>query len=318
MESMQLKRRRVRKETQAIGWSMLLYLIVSLLAPIGLDHLVYWIEGVHLPSPLMIVGQFGGFLVLSIFFGKSTEETDLLKSKRTITGSYAVVAICAMVCTLSVACVFSEMVHEILQSISLTEHRTFMHFIAANEPRFSKQDAESMIMFILAIPLLEGLCFRGYIMKHLKKYGKLVAILIPAAMAAFVQGNVYEGIIAFFVGVLLGFVATEYSFIGSVLLHCLKNMILVFVMPDAPESTRNEMVLAFCFVAVIFCTFVCALQIYRKREVIAKWVHTNTGDTHNLRGILTSVGMIMFIVISITVAVYKLLSACQFPVKFMF
>ena len=71
--------------------------------------------------------------------------------------------------------------------------------------------------------------FRGIIQKPLEKYGKMLAIVVSSLLFAIYHGNIIQGIYAFICGLLLGFVASEYSLKYSVILHVFNNLISTII-----------------------------------------------------------------------------------------
>ncbi|RSX53543.1 metal-dependent membrane protease [Bifidobacterium goeldii] len=75
-------------------------------------------------------------------------------------------------------------------------------------------------------PIVEEVVFRGVLMKELKPLGKNFAILTSAIMFALYHDDVIQGLFAFSVGLVLGFVAMEYSLFWSITLHVFNNAVL--------------------------------------------------------------------------------------------
>ena len=79
-------------------------------------------------------------------------------------------------------------------------------------------------LFIVVIgPFLEEWIFRGAIMRQLTPYGTNFAIVTQAVFFAFWHSNLYQGIFAFFVGLILGYVASTFSLKWSYALHATSN-----------------------------------------------------------------------------------------------
>ncbi|KAB8291907.1 CPBP family intramembrane glutamic endopeptidase [Bifidobacterium avesanii] len=81
-------------------------------------------------------------------------------------------------------------------------------------------------------PVFEELLFRGVLMQSLAPYGRNFAIVTSATMFAFYHGDLAQGTFAFFMGLLLGFVAMEYSLTWSIALHVFNNAVLGGALPQ--------------------------------------------------------------------------------------
>ena len=104
-----------------------------------------------------------------------------------------------------------------------------LHFSSINlEGYFNTINGKSplsLIFIIVIAPVIEEILFRGVVLKPLEKYGKLLAIVISSIY----HGNIIQGIYAFICGLLLGFVASEYSLKYSVILHIFNNLISTII-----------------------------------------------------------------------------------------
>ena len=85
----------------------------------------------------------------------------------------------------------------------------------------------SMWLYIGLIgPICEEVMFRGVLMKELKPFGRNFAIVTSALLFGLFHEDVVQGAFAFLMGLLLGFVAMEYSLVWAIALHIFNNAIL--------------------------------------------------------------------------------------------
>ncbi len=75
-------------------------------------------------------------------------------------------------------------------------------------------------------PVVEEIVFRGAILNSLKPYGKVFAIVTTSAMFGFFHGDLTQGLFAFIVGLILGYLSCEYSIFWSILVHISNNLIV--------------------------------------------------------------------------------------------
>jgi uncharacterized protein len=73
-------------------------------------------------------------------------------------------------------------------------------------------------------PVVEEVAFRGVIMSSLKRYGKVFAVVTSSVLFALLHGSLSQGVFTFFLGIVLGFVACEYSVAWSLLVHVTNNV----------------------------------------------------------------------------------------------
>lgn len=88
-------------------------------------------------------------------------------------------------------------------------------------------DSFSMFLYIgLFAPIAEEILFRGLLLRMLLPYGKRFAILATAFLFGIFHGNIIQSPFAFVVGLILGYVAVEYSMSWAMVLHMINNMIV--------------------------------------------------------------------------------------------
>ena len=94
--------------------------------------------------------------------------------------------------------------------------------------------SDTISMFIygaLLAPIFEEIIFRGLILRMLMPTGKKFAIFATAYLFGFFHGNIIQTPFAFLVGLVLGYVAVEYSIIWAIILHMINNLVLGELLP---------------------------------------------------------------------------------------
>lgn len=95
-------------------------------------------------------------------------------------------------------------------------------------------DTSDFGMFLyggILAPITEEILFRGLVQRTLMPYGKRFAILCSAFTFGIFHGNLLQTPYAFLVGLVLGYVASEYSIGWAMVLHMLNNMVLGDTLP---------------------------------------------------------------------------------------
>ena len=90
----------------------------------------------------------------------------------------------------------------------------------------------SMLLYSgFAAPLIEEFIFRGAVLKTLEPFGKWFALLASSLAFALMHGNFAQIPFALAAGLILGYIAMEYSIWYSLLLHISNNLILGDMLP---------------------------------------------------------------------------------------
>jgi len=109
----------------------------------------------------------------------------------------------------------------------------------------------AIVYVVLVGPILEELIFRGFVMGRLAPHGRNFAIVFSALTFGLLHMILYQVIFAFFLGVILGYVADRWSIRCSIALHIINNgvamFLTIFEIPEIPTLG----VLAGCFVATL-------------------------------------------------------------------
>jgi len=156
----------------------------------------------------------------------------------------------------------------------------------------------SMFLYasILA-PIGEEILFRGFILRSLRPFGKRFAILGSAFFFGLIHGNLLQTPYAFLMGLVLGYVAAEYSLFWAVILHMFNNFVLAdlltrltMLLPQMVGDMLTLMLLGGALVASIVLLSV-------KRQKIAEHFHSEWMDRRVLKCFFTCGGTIVFSVL---------------------
>lgn len=156
-------------------------------------------------------------------------------------------------------------------------------------------DTFSMFFYasILA-PLWEELVFRGYILRTLQPYGKRFAILGSALLFGLFHGNLLQTPYAVFMGLLLGYVAVEYSIRWSVLLHMFNNLVLADLLTRVTAGW-SEMAYSILSLILFGGGFLVSLTILiRNRDRIRAYRKEEWMDRRCLKCFFTNAGILAF------------------------
>lgn len=102
-------------------------------------------------------------------------------------------------------------------------------FSAANAAEAAAFTTDSLSMFLylgLFAPIAEEILFRGLLLRMLLPYGKRLAILATAFLFGMFHGNIVQSPFTFGIGLVLGYVAVEYSIGWAMVLHMINNLLV--------------------------------------------------------------------------------------------
>lgn len=130
-------------------------------------------------------------------------------------------------------------------------------------------------------PLVEELIFRGAVLKTLEPFGKWFALLASSLAFALMHGNFAQIPFAMAAGLILGYIAMEYSIWYSLLLHISNNLILGDVLPRIAEllpGNTGDLLYDVLTNVLVFCGIVLLLRKYRSIPRICSSKMHNTGQ----------------------------------------
>ena len=144
-------------------------------------------------------------------------------------------------------------------------------------------------------PVVEELVFRGFLMRRFEKYGKGFAVIVSAVLFGVMHGNPLQIVFGTLVGLILGYIAIEYSIKWSIILHIANNFILGDVigglfglLPDDVEGIAFTVFLGIGFVIGF------VLLIIRRKEWIS-WLKENAAPGSYYLNALTTPSAVIFI-----------------------
>jgi len=127
-----------------------------------------------------------------------------------------------------------------------------------------------LVYVIIVGPIFEELVFRGALLGSLRKYGENFAILLSSLIFGFFHMVVLQIPFGFFVGLLLGYVASRYSLRASIALHMIVNGLSALL--SQPNLIKADAVIAslgIADIALIACTVVFVIWVIVKRQGVS-------------------------------------------------
>lgn len=183
-------------------------------------------------------------------------------------------------------------------------------FSAKKEVELATVGHHSIMYFLYAAfmgPLVEELVMRGGIAYRLQKYGKVFSIIFSAIVFGFFHMNFVQGVFAFLVGIMLAYIAIEYSFGWAVFFHILNNfgfnLILGTFMTSMVGEAQAETI-SLTIMSIAAVASVILLGMYRKQ--ITQYIQENRTAKGTYKVAFSSVLGGVFFIICIIVALLGL------------
>jgi len=144
-------------------------------------------------------------------------------------------------------------------------------------------------------PLGEEFIYRGFVLHRLERYGKVYAIVLSALLFSVMHGNFLQMIFAFLTGLVLGFVALEYSILWSILLHIINNFlygeILYRILSTAPLFVQD-----YIYRGINIAFFaIGAFWLLHRRKDLQSYLHQNHTPKKHYCTTLTAIGILLFL-----------------------
>jgi len=151
-------------------------------------------------------------------------KQEIFRGNRKMTGKDFWLLLCVFLCGQGLLQVMVPALEWVLNQMGLSA-------MAAMEAASIQTTGLSMFLYVSFLgPLAEELLFRGLLLRILEPYGKQPAIIFSALLFGLFHGNIVQIPFAFLVGLVLAYVAIEYSITWAIILHVINNFLLADVM----------------------------------------------------------------------------------------
>lgn len=248
------------EEAATGGWGYILAIIIGLVILLCWKKRKFWKEEIWERGKPMTVGAFFG--ILCVFLSCQSLYQALVTGTELILNSAGLSLM------------------EGLEAMSLRGDRFSMFLYAG----------------ILA-PISEELLFRGLIQKSLKPWGKKFSIFCSAFAFGIFHGNLFQSPYAFLVGLVLGYVASEYSIAWAMLLHMINNLVIADMLTRLTAGLP-EMAAGLIVSGIIWAFAIAAVVVFiRNHRKIRAWLVAEPMKGEYLRCFFSSWGMIVLTVL---------------------
>ncbi len=169
--------------------------------------------------------------------------------------------------------------------------------------------SDSLTMFLyvgIVAPIAEEIVYRGFALRALAPFGKKLAILTSAIMFGLAHANIHQIFYATAVGLVLAYVASEYSIWWSIALHLFNNLVFANGWDRILEMLPNDLssILSWGMNILLFGLAVVVLVVHW-RDVVDGF-HRDVEEEVRLRYFFRSNGIIVFLVITVILTIVTL------------
>ena len=170
-------------------------------------------------------------------------------------------------------------------------------------------DPDNFSLFLYAgllAPISEEILFRGLIQRSLMPYGKRFAIFCSALTFGLFHGNLIQTPYAFVVGLVLGYVASEYSIGWAMLLHMINNLLIADSLNRLTSGLPEEAAAIVIWAVLLFFAVAAVVILISRRKEIRLWRQQERINRTYLGCFFSSAGMIVFTVLMAIMMVVSL------------
>ena len=236
-----------------------------------------------------IIGVLAAFLVLYLMCRKRTSMRTIFRSNRPMTFTTFVKLFCVFSSGQLLFTGFDVLLEKCLNMIGLSA-------MEAVESATAMSETVSMFIYACFVaPLFEELVYRGVAMRSMQMAGKKFAVVISAFLFGVMHANIPQAFFAFFVGLVLGYTAIEYSIAYAILMHFINNFLfgdLFSYLTEPLPEIAGDVAYYLLFGVMTFCGIIVLLM---HRRDIAAWIRENRTPKGAYGAAFTSILMIVFI-----------------------
>ena len=243
-----------------------------------------------------------GFVILHGWKGPEYWRREVLVKERkmTVPVFFAILCLCAG----------SQMVNSLwVSGLELVLNQFGRSVVPLLESVSGDSDTFSMFLYAsLLAPIAEEALFRGYILRSLRPFGRRFAIFGSAFLFGLFHGNLLQAPYAFLMGLLLGYVAVEYSVGWAIGLHMFNNLVLADLLTRLTASLPDVVYNIISLILFGGCALVSLVILIAKRHEIRAYNRSEWMDRRVLKCFFTNSGILVLTVLMLANMIMILLA----------
>ncbi|MVX66044.1 CPBP family intramembrane metalloprotease [Clostridium chromiireducens] len=239
---------------------------------------------------MSIVAVLVSFIPFMIYRGKKFFYYDLKLENRKFTFRTLVFGFIVIIAINSSLVLFSNILEIGLNAIGLSANSALEDLDALNE-----LTVPMIIYSCILGPIIEEFIYRGAVLRSLQKYGKRFAIIVSALLFGLMHGNFFQIFMGVGIGIILGYLATEYSIKLTIILHIINNISVQVLSQSTSYVTNNtNIIINMSLISVSF--IILMIAILRNKNNITGWLQANTTEKGIWLKFFTSILVIVVII----------------------
>lgn len=243
-----------------------------------------------------IIAVLLGTAVLFFFFRKTIKPKEMFLEKRKMTAMQLLQFVCLFLGTQLLFDLLGTVLERGLNCFGLTATESI-------EAVTSQSTTISMFIYACLVgPIVEELIYRGLVLHSFQKYGKMFALIVSSVLFGVMHGNLPQGIFAFGVGLILGYVAMEYSLVWSIVLHIINNMVLCdllsYLISGFSEQIQNGIIYGLFILGAVISVVI----LWKKRKAVAAYVRNHRCEKKQYLYLFTAIALVLFVGIEMYMA----------------
>ena len=240
-----------------------------------------------------------GVLILLLWKKKEYFVKELFTQRRRMTSGDFFMLLAVFLTAQALLQVIAPALEWLLNQIGLSA-------MMAMESASMTADTFSFFLYIAFLaPLAEELLFRGLILRTLEPMGKQFAIVVSSALFGLLHGNIIQLPFAFLSGLVMGYVAAEYSLLWAIVLHVVNNFVLSDLMNRLNGLVPGLGDWIFIFVMIAGALAAVVIFILRRKDVTA-YFRENKVEKTSVKAIFRSPGMWIFGILMILMTLFSI------------
>ena len=306
------EQKRMKKDIGRMGWGLILYTVVNFSVVMfdtirqivlmriengGAELQEQQITALSESAVSMIIAVSVGTLVLWLFMGKRVDTKEMFVSKKEMNAKTLFQLVSVF---MTVQIIFSGVVGFMEAGLNMLGYTA----MASIESATGASDTISMFLYASFIgPIVEELVYRGFVQGFLSKYGKMFGMIVAALLFGIMHANVAQIPFAFFVGIVLGYVAAEYSLKWAIIVHIINNFVFVELMGIIGKIFGETAEIFLSNGVVYGLSVVGIVVLWKNRENITSYIKENKGPNNRYIAVVTTVPILLFTVVNLLLAV---------------
>lgn len=238
---------------------------------------------------MSIIASVFAFIPILIYRQKKFFQYDLKVENKKFTVKIVFIGFIILFSMNATLGVFVEGLEFLLNGVGLTASHALEDLEILNQP--------SVIIVLstcIVGPIFEEFVYRGVVLRTLEKYGKWFAILVSSILFGLMHGNFYQIFMAVGIGIILGYLTTEYSIKIAIILHICNNTMVQLLSEINARVSGNivnviNISLTAASVIILIITFV------RNKSYIKRWLENNRFEKKIMLRFFTTITIIIIV-----------------------